>query len=372
MNAIFWDSATGFETFEQAGTPAHGLPAFAYTSTAFWQRENQTLFPNSWVFVGFAHEIANPGDVQPITVAGSPILLLRNQDGDIRAFHNVCRHRCLQLVDKPTNVGRIIRCPYHTWSYDLNGSLRATPHFGGVKMHDAEGFDRTENGLVPVRVAHWYDWIFVNLNANAPAFSVFIEPLVRNLKGLDLDRIELVGMIDLGVVASNWKFLMENFIEPYHVQFVHASTTDQPLANHYPLMDDGCLGSAVDLPDEHKKKDERVNTLAVSSRYLALFPNFVFGRYFPDQIGVHQNIPLGPGQTRQRRAIYQTDGHRLNTAEAEALKILWTNVHREDHAMCERLQAGRASVVADSGGFLSPVWENSVRRFQELVVDAVA
>ena len=98
----------------------------------------------------------------------------------------------------------------------------------------------------------------------------------------------------------------------------------------------------------------------------------MFGRYFPDQIGVHLNTPLGPGQTLQRRAIYTTDGSTLETQAAEALKNLWIEVHREDHEICERLQTGRLSAVAESGGFLSPKWEDSVGRFQDLVKAAVS
>ncbi|WP_282606843.1 aromatic ring-hydroxylating dioxygenase subunit alpha [Pelagibius sp. Alg239-R121] len=351
---------------------AHGLPGSAYTGETFWQRETEKLFPDSWVFVGFTHELTNAGDAVPVTVAGKPLLLLRNRDGEINGFHNVCRHRCLKLVDTPGNVGRLLKCPYHAWAYSLNGELRATPYFGGRNSHSAEGFDRAETGLVPVRTAIWHDWIFVNLGGDAQNFDDFIQPLVRNLEALDLNQIKLVGVIDLGIVQANWKALMENFIEPYHVQFVHKETTKQPLRDHYTVIDGPCLGSAVDLSDEDLEQYRAGKTLAVSSRYLTLFPNFVFGRYFPDQIGVHLNTPIGPGQTHQRRAIYTTDGSRPDESQTEALKKLWSDVHREDHEICERLQMGRLSDIAESGGFLSPEWENSVRRFQELVAAAVS
>jgi len=160
---------------------------------------------------------------------------------------------------------------------------------------------------------------------------------------------------------------MENFIEPYHVQFVHKSTTDQPLADHYTIIDGNCMGSAVDL-------DEEVGTsgsLAVSSRYLALYPNFIVGRYFPDQLGVYLNIPTGPGTMMQKRAIYTTEGQQLTQEEVEGLKQLWWDVHKEDHSMTERLQLGRSSTMSNDGGLLSPVWEDSVRAFQELVAQDV-
>lgn len=112
-------------------------------------------------------------------------------------------------------------------------------------------------------------------------------------------------------------------------------------------------------------------SLGVSSRYLALFPNFVLGTYAPDQIGVHLNNPIDSGTTSQLRVIYLHQETRYSESEIQDLKELWYQVHREDHAMCERLQTGRHSQLSAQGGVLSPYWEISVRKFQELVVDAI-
>lgn len=361
-----------FRGFYDTGPPLKGLPPEAYTQEALWQRECQTLFRHSWVFVSCAHELAKPGDVIPVSVAGQPILLVHGKDGEIRAFHNVCRHRCLKLVERAGNVGPMIRCPYHTWVYGLDGALRSTPYFGGPDSHAADGFEAKHHGLVPVRLGRWHDWIFVNLSADAPTFETFIAPLARQLNGLDLATFTPVATLDFGEVHCNWKLLMENFIEPYHVQFVHNTTTQQPLKNHATVVDGHCLGSLVDVEEESGSQVNGRNdqTLAVSSRYLTLFPNFVLGRYFPDQIGIHLNTPLAADRTHQKRIIYKFDGAADDPGEVRALKDLWFKVHKEDHEMCERLQSGRASAAAD-GGVLSPHWETSVRRFQELVVEAL-
>ena len=348
--------------------PACGLPAGAYKDDEFWKAECETIFDKTWVFAGFAHELTQPGDAVPVTVAAKPLMLIRNAKNEISCFHNVCRHRCLTLVEEPKNVGKLIRCPYHAWAYDLDGSLRASPHFGGTDKHDTEGFDRKASGLVPVRLHIWHDWIFVNLSGDADPFEDYAAPLINRLDGLDFSKLKPIGTLDFGEIKTNWKFIMENFIEPYHVQFVHSSTTDQPLDDHYTIVDGNCLGSAVDL-------DENVGgsaSLAVSSRYLTLFPNFIVGRYFPDQLGVYQNIPIGPGKMAQRRVLYTTEGQHLSTEEIEGLKSLWWDVHKEDHEMVERLQLGRASPVAEAGGVLSPHWEDSVRAFQELVANGVS
>lgn len=373
MNQSLQDllGAQALAAFDNPGPIPTGLPSTAYTSEDFFALENAKLFHDSWVFVGFAHELGKPGDAVPVSVAGRPLLLVKNDAGEINAFHNVCRHRCLKLVDEPGNVGRVLRCPYHSWTYSLDGELKLTPYFGGREPRQIpEGFDRKLRGLIQVRFAVWHDWIFVNLSGSAPDFDDFVAPLARWLEDIDFDRVEHLVTIDLGEVRANWKLLIENFVEPYHVQFVHSSTTEQPLRDHYTVNEAGCLGSAIDVsraPDEATRGD----TLSVSSRYLTLFPNFVFGRYFPDQIGVHLNVPAAADRTFQRRAIYATDSGSPAAAEVDKLAKLWYDVHKEDHAMCERLQAGRASDIALDGGVLSPVWENSVRSFQSLILDAL-
>lgn len=357
----------GFNKFNEGDTIRRGLPALAYVNEAFWRLENEKLFPKAWVFVGFSHELDKPGDAIPVSVGGKPIFLIRNQAGEIKCFHNVCRHRCLKIIDKPNNVGPRIRCPYHSWMYNLDGDLQSTPFFGGPNNHTPEEFNMDEQGLVPVRTGVWHDWIFVNLSGCALEFDEFVAPMERHLKGIDFDLLTPVATLDFGEVHTNWKALMENFIEPYHVPFVHASTTEQPLSDHFTVVDGACLGSAVDV----KQSSDASDTLAVSSRYLTLFPNFVLGRYFPDQIGVHLNISTATDRTLQRRVIYTTEGKELSREQTQTLSDLWYKVHKEDHEICERLQVGRVSEVAVNGGWLSPHWENSVRRFQELVYESV-
>jgi choline monooxygenase len=358
------------EAFEASGPLARGLPSFAYVNSDFYRLEQEKLFPNAWVCVGFAHDLAKTGEATPVNVAGRPVVLVRNEAGEIKAFHNVCRHRCMKLVDQPMNVGKLFKCPYHAWAYDLSGKLRAAPHFGGIDNQKPESFDFEDHGLIPVPCEVWGEWIFVNLNGNAGNLSDHVAPMANRLEGIDLEDLRLVGVLDFGEVSTNWKFLMENFIEPYHVPVVHPSTTDQPLKDHYVVNDWPCLGSAVDI--SRQDGDEgREGSLNVSSRYLTLFPNFVLGRYFPDQLGVHLNLPVSENKVHQYRAIYKTDGTDASVLEAEQLMNLWWDVHKEDHDVCERLQQGRASDVSAQGGVLSPCWESSVHSFQKMVIQAV-
>ena len=345
----------------------NGLPSAAYTDEKFLSLEANTVFAENWAFVGFVHELAKPGDILPVILAGKPIILVRNIKNEIVAFHNVCRHRCLKLVDEPKNTGKLIRCPYHSWTYDLDGKLISSPHFGGTDNHEPKGFDPKKYGLETIRIKLWHDWIFVNLNKKAPPFEKYIKKISKQLKGIDLNKIKPVATLNFGEVATNWKFLVENYVEPYHVQFVHKTTTSQPLKDHYTIVDGNCFGSGVDLNEENTSSAN----LAVSSRYLSLFPNFIIGTYYPNQIGVHLNLPIDSGRTIQKRIIYSTNGYKMTTKEANSLKKLWWDVHKEDHEICERLQLGRASPVATEGGVLSPYWEKSVRAFHKHVIKSV-
>jgi len=357
--------------FNKNTQPLRGLPGTAYTSKEFYQLENSELFSNTWVFVGFAHQIPNAGDAMPVTVAGKPVLIIRNKKNEVTAFHNVCRHRNLQLVDKPSNCGRMIRCPYHSWTYDLEGQLRGTPYFGGDATTPVDGFEMQDNNLLGVNSRVWHDWVFVNLSESPESFENFLSPLKKVLADNDVTQYKPVALVEFGEVACNWKLLMENFIEPYHVQFVHKTTTEQPLEDHYTVVEDGCLGSAVDLSEEQAAQAGE-GTLGVTSRYLTLFPNFVMGTYQPDQLGIHLNIPVDEETTRQYRVIYVHQDSSYSDEQIEQLKTLWHSVHLEDHEMCERLQKGRYSEIAQQGGLLSPHWEISVRKFQELVANAIS
>ena len=344
-----------------------GLPASSYTDESFWKKECNTALSDGWLFVGFVHELKKPGDVIPIFIAEKPILIVKNNNNEITAFHNVCSHRCLKLVDEKKNVGKIIRCPYHSWSYDLEGKLKSAPHIGGIDQHKPKGFNFSDHGLKPIRIQVWHDWIFINLNGKAKKFEEYAKPLIKKFNDIDLTKLKYAATLNFGKINTNWKFLIENFIEPYHVQFVHKTTTNQPLKNHYTVVDGICYGSGVDVEKEDTKNSA---ALSVTSRYLSLFPNFIIGTYFPNQVGVYLNIPISPGVTSQKRIIYTTDGKKMSKEEANMIKNIWWSVHKEDHEMCERLQEGRYSPAAKEGGLLSPVWEKGVQAFQKLIVDA--
>lgn len=357
---------------KEEGAVLHGLPSAAYTSEEFFERERQAVFADGWTFVGFVHEAAKPGACVPVEVAGRPLLILANEASEIQVFHNACRHRGLKLVNEPCSVKNSINCPYHAWSYNLNGELEAAPHFGGFRVQEVKGFKKADHGLVPVRSAIWHDWIFVNLSGGAPDFDEYSKSFAAHAGLIDLTNLQVIGKIDLGVVKCNWKFLMENFIEPYHVPIVHHDTASgQPLRDHYTITDGVCLGSGVDL-DKNKETTAKSSYLDMSARYLTMFPNFVMGIYLPDQAGVHLNVPIAPDQTRQYRVLYSIGDQHYTEEDKKSLCDLWYAVHKQDHAIAELLQAGRKSPVTADGGLMSPHWENSAHEFQSLVLGSMA
>ena len=123
---------------------AKGLPNECYTSEAYLEYEKERIFCNKWTVVGVGSSIPNPGDAKPYNLLGIPLILIRDKDRKIRVFHNVCSHRGFKLLDKPCTLKNVIRCPYHSWSYDFEGNLLATPHIGGLNKHQFKKFDKTK------------------------------------------------------------------------------------------------------------------------------------------------------------------------------------------------------------------------------------
>lgn len=372
--------ADALTRFQAAGPVKHGLPAEAYTSERFFELEQERVFARSWTLCGFAHELASAGAVVPVTVAGRPIVLVRGKDDLLRAFHNVCRHRGLKLVDAPCDGRRRLVCPYHNWSYALDGRLINATNFGGHGVHAVEGFDYETHGLVEVPCRQWHDWIFVNVAGNEPDFEDFLGPLKPVVEDLDMTAMEPLFKVDSGIFQANWKFICENFIEPYHVPVVHPETAaGQPLQKHYMMSDGHMVGCAIDVEGEVEGNGNptgrraRDLCLDISARYLLLFPNFLFFVYFGEEIHINVmlNRPVAPDQTHQRRVIYHLDGARPETATIDKWRALTDDVIAEDKAMVERLQIGRSSPVVADGGVLSPVWEASERAFQDLIMAAV-
>ena len=355
---------------------ARGLPNEAYASEAFRLFERDRVIARTWFCIGFGRDIANPGDAFPSDVMGLPLLMVRRYDGSIGVFHNVCSHRGAQLVRAACSVKRRIRCPYHSWVYDLDGNLIGTPHLGGPRIGEVEGFEKGEHGLKPVRHAVFWDMVFVNLSGDAEPFETFIAPLARRWADFDMRRIRhpgALGSLKL-TVKCNWKLAVENYCEAYHLPSIHpALNSYSKLADHYnieladrfsgqgshaytPLLvkNGPALPYFPDLPERWDKAAE----------YTALYPNVLLGIH-RDHFFAIRLEPVALEETREHLEIYYVGDESADPAYDEVKRAnlgAWKTVFAEDIDVVERMQNGRHSPAYD-GGVFSPVMDGPTHCF---------
>ena len=353
---------------------ATGLPNVSYTSPEFLALENELLFARTWVAAGFAHQIPEPGDAVPVTAGGVPIILLRDHDGAVRAFQNVCRHRGTQLLTEPCKGASAITCPYHWWSYNLDGTVAHRPHFDGPDKHN----DDPGRGLFPVRCGQWFDVIFVNIDGKAPPLETYMKPFAERLAGYDFSTLRHGGTVTWEFQA-NWKLVQENYIEPYHVFAVHPRLEEWTPTNLHQFGHDGvcCIngvsfesaddGRGGSMPLLPNLTDEQAHR----GVYLHLFPSLDCG-VWPDHVHTLTLTPLGPDQTHEEINIYFAEEAMAPEHEAarEAVFEGWRELNGEDVDVVERLQKGRSAPAFD-GGMLSPYWDTVTHHFARLVVEGM-
>ncbi len=198
---------------------ASGLPNQAYTSNEFLAYERDQVLGRSWAGLWFASDLPKKGYVKPVDFMGLPLVILRNKQDQIKVFHNVCSHRGMILVHEEMEVQGALRCKYHSWSYNLDGELKGTPHLGGVGQQKFAGFNHCDHGLKPVRSVVWMDIVFINLSGDAPDFEQYIKPLTDKWQpflgdtGLARLRCAANGKGMQIEVNSNWKLAIENYCE---------------------------------------------------------------------------------------------------------------------------------------------------------------
>jgi phenylpropionate dioxygenase-like ring-hydroxylating dioxygenase large terminal subunit len=193
------------------------LPPAAYHDAAFYAREVERVFRTGWNFIGHDGRVAAPGACVGFDVAGVPVLLVRGDDGRVRAFANTCRHRGAQLISGEATC-RSVSCPYHGWTYDLAGRLIAVPGMDG-----ARGFRPADNGLIALRLEQVGHLMWLSFTADAPPLAQSLGDLVDKLKPYSLDTLVLTRRTEYDV-ACNWKVYVENFLDYYHTPVVHRDT----------------------------------------------------------------------------------------------------------------------------------------------------
>lgn len=378
LNAIF----TG-EVLERINRPtaeAIALPNAAYTAPEVFAAERERIFCAGWAFAACGAELAQQGDALPLTVCGLPLLLVRGGEGRIRAFHNVCRHRGAQLIAERASGCSALSCRYHGWTYGLDGALLRTPHVGGPHQHETPGIDRAALGLAPVRCESWHDLVFVNIGGAAPPLAQHLAPLARRWAAYDLGRLRHGGTCHFEA-AANWKLVMENFLESYHLPFAHPGLeTASRMQAHYTILEPLFLGQGTRHYDAAKAGFGGLPSLpglsaeeAKVGEYPTLMPNLMLGLQ-ADHMFVFAIDPVSPERTRETFHFYYVgaaaDGPAWGETRA-AVATFWRRTNQEDIGLVEAMQAGRRSPGYRDARF-SPYHETATHEFQRRIANLLA
>ena len=214
---------------------AKGLPNEHYTSDAVFEEEKKAILFNNWSAIGFGKDIPNIGDVKPTSFIDMPLLMARDENGEINVFQNTCRHRGMILIEEPTNISGVITCPYHSWCYNLKGDLCATPMVGGTDINTHEAIKNDELGLFKIRSAVWQDIIFVNISNNAKKFSDYASKTIERWSEFDKPIYPGGEGSSFALnLETNWKLAVENYCESYHLPWVHPELNKtSSIEDHY-------------------------------------------------------------------------------------------------------------------------------------------
>jgi choline monooxygenase len=368
------------------------LPA-AYTSPEFFALEQEKVFATSWVAVACLADVDRPGACRVVEVAGRSIILTRNKDGALRAFHNVCRHRATMLLTpdaRDVGRGNRIRCPYHAWAYDLDGACLGTPLFEGSDIpagqeaifdtSTAKGFDRADYGLLEVAVDSWGFLVFVCLDAHPAPLTTQLGDLPQRFAGYRLDEW-LPRRRRSYDVAANYKLVGENFMEYYHLPWIHPELTQvSKFSDHYRWQGAGMYTGMCTTPVSRNSDAggwdglPPLSTLgpqdAASGRFVWLFPSTALV-VLPNHAFVLFNQPIGPAATVEN-AVILAHPESLEAPDAEEgldqLLAFWDLVNGQDLEIVERVQKG-ISNPAYTGGRMCFRFEEPLHRFQNMVID---
>jgi len=353
------------------------LPREYYTSAEIYAEEMDRIYTRHWLCVGRAAELANPGDFVVRSVARESVIVVRGQDGAVRAFYNVCRHRGTRLCEEERGrFSETIQCPYHAWTYTLDGSLIGAPH-----MNEVAGFDKRDYPLHAVALETWEGFLFLNLAPPAgrePLERAF-APLTERFRRFNLARLRSARRIDYDVQA-NWKLLFQNYSECLHCPVIHPGLAkltpytsgandlfEGPLLGGYMVITKhggsltmsgrACALPVGDLPAEDLSR----------VYFYSIFPNMLLSLH-PDYVMFHTLWPDGP----QRTAI--TCEWLFNPAsfgqpgfDPDDAVRFWDETNRQDWHICERSQAGIASRAYQPGPYspregIAAAWDREFLR----------
>ena len=330
------------------------LPSDWYTEEEFFRFEKEIIFQNEWQYAGHISQLEKPGDFFLLEAAGNPLIVIKGDDGIIRGFFNVCRHRGGPLAFEDGNC-RMLQCKYHGWTYKLDGSLRGVPRFDRVDL-----FDKKDYGLVPVEIDFWEGLIFIRLSKGDKALSSLFKGITERISPNKLDKKMFYTRVKYEV-KCNWKTYVDNYLEGYHLPYVHPELCDILDVKEY----------ITETAEYHSLQRSLTKELGEfykndgSVFYYFVYPNFMLN-ILPGRLQTNVVLPL----ERNKSLVifdYLYDDISANALEKIKADIDYSDkVQQEDIQICEHVQKGLESKAYHKGRF-SVECEAGVHHFQSLL-----
>jgi Rieske 2Fe-2S family protein len=343
------------KTADTIAPGAMTLPQKYFVATGIFAEEQEEIFSRSWVLVGHQSEIAKAGDYFVAEVVGESLIIVRDQRSTIRGFYNVCRHRGTRICEDAEGHAAALQCPYHAWTYGLDGRLIGAPH-----MDEVSEFKKTKYSLHPVNLGIWEGFIFVNLAEKPMPLEEWFAPLAEKFSHWNLPALNSVKRVEYEVKA-NWKLMFENYSECYHCPGVHPmlskvspydsaenDLTEGPFLGGFMKINPGksltMSGSACALPVGKIENLQQVF-------YYSVFPNMLLSLH-PEYAMVHQLWPQSPERTLiVCDWFFHPDAAGRDGFNPEDAIEFWDVTNKQDWHVCELSQQGIASRAYEPGPY---------------------
>lgn len=318
-------------------------PAAWYIDAEFAELERQRVFGRSWQFIARSDQLAAPGAYVTARIAGQPLVVLRDRDGALRGFYNVCRHHAAEILPEESGRCEKLRCPYHGWTYGLDGALVAAPEFGGV-----DGFDAAAHGLVPVEVAAWGPFVFVRLAPGGPSLVEHLGRMGEHVDSLGIGALRFHSR-RVWDIACNWKVFVDNYLDGgYHVPHIHKGLGSVLDYREYKIEN----GPTWCLQSSPMRSGGDPQTAAVrggeTAYYYWLHPNFMLN-WYEGYLDINVVLPLAVDRCRVIFDFYfAADTPEAQAAQQQSIRVA-ERIQQEDIDVCESVQRGLASQAYDTG-----------------------
>ena len=337
------------------------LPANLYTDPAVLEREQAQIFSRTWQIVGRRDQVARPGDFFTAELAGEPLLLVRDQNRELRGFYNVCRHRAGPPA-QGCGSRKVFRCGYHGWTYGLDGRLLNAPEFEGVENFQAEDF-----GLMPVRAEEWGAWVFVNLDNRAEPLVASLRELPGQARQFNLESLKFYERRDY-TMDCNWKVYVDNYLEGYHLPSVHPSLNRELDYSQYVTQTferHSCQSSPIRGPENENKGSRRYSSAAgeTAAEYFWIYPNWMLNCY-PDNVSLNIIVPLSVHRTLAIFEWYFPEQALASDVPRTTVGFSY-EIQIEDGRICEVVHRNLKSRSYERGRF-SVKQEKGVHHFHRL------